>query len=114
MYGVSADNATDATEKMLILSDYEYNKLEVAFAETMKEANDRNDDIEALIAYGGYEPLSVTLTHVLNNKAGIGWTSYAHTGQPVPLYAIGVGNEIFSGSYYNSEVNQKLVELCGL
>ncbi|OON91908.1 MAG: alkaline phosphatase [Epulopiscium sp. Nele67-Bin001] len=111
---VAADNATSSTDELLILSDYEYKKLEEAFAETMKAKADRNDDIEALIAYGGYEPLSVTLTHVLNNKAGVGWTSYYHTGQPVPLYAIGAGHEIFSGSYNNTEVYHKLVELCGL
>ncbi len=114
-FGLVAEvNATEDTDELLILSEYEYKKLEESFAETMKEAEDRNDDIESLIAYGGYEPLSVTLTHVLNNKAGVGWTSYYHTGQPVPLYAIGAGHEIFSGSYNNTEVYHKLVELCGL
>ena len=64
--------------------------------------------------YGGYEPLSVTLTHILNNKAGIGWTSYAHTGVPVPVYAMGQGQELFNGSYDNTDIFNKLVEICGL
>ena len=28
----------------------------------------------------GYEPLTVKLTTILNNKAGIGWTSYSAPG----------------------------------
>jgi alkaline phosphatase len=31
------------------------------------------------IAYGTYDPLTVTITHILNRKAGIAWTSCAHT-----------------------------------
>ena len=58
------------------------------------------------------DPLSVSLTHLLNNKAGIGWTSYAHTGAPVAIYARGVGAELFSGFYDNVDVFHKLVEIC--
>ncbi len=59
--------------------------------------------------YGGYNPLSVTLTHILNNKAGIGWTSYSHTGVPVPVYATGAQAQLFNGAYDNTEVYNKLV-----
>ncbi|OON98566.1 MAG: alkaline phosphatase [Epulopiscium sp. Nele67-Bin004] len=111
---VAEQNATSNTDSLVILSEYDYARLEASFEETMKDKADRNNDVEAYIAYGGYEPLSVTATHVLNNMAGVGWTSYAHTGQPVPLYAVGAGHEIFAGSYNNTEVFNKLVELCGL
>lgn len=33
------------------------------------------------------------VTHILNQKAGIGWTTYAHTGVAVPVFAQGVGGE---------------------
>jgi len=56
----------------------------------------------------------VTLTHILNNKAGIGWTSYSHTGVPVPVYATGVGAELFNGAYDNTEIYYKLVAVTGL
>lgn len=38
-----------------------------------------------------YEPLTITITHVLNAKCGLGWTSNSHTGPPVPVFALGVG-----------------------
>lgn len=96
----------------LELSDREVAKLEVAFAETMAAEPTENE--ENALLYGGYNPLSVTLTHVLNNKAGIGWTSYSHTGVPVPVYATGAGAEFFNGAYENTEVYDKLVEITEL
>ena len=30
------------------------------------------------ILYGSYEPLSVTITHLLNNKSGVNFASYAY------------------------------------
>ncbi|MEL7622826.1 MAG: alkaline phosphatase [Clostridiales bacterium] len=91
----------------LELSDREVEKLKAAFAETM--AAEPADNEETDLLYGGYNPLSVTLTHILNNKAGIGWTSYWHTGVPVPVYATGAGSELFNGAYENTEVYDKLV-----
>ena len=111
---VSPSNAASAKDSALVLTEYEYNKLEDAFAQTMKASSERTNNQETGILYGGYEPLTVTLTHILNNKAGIGWTSYAHTGVPVPVYAMGEGAELFSGAYDNTDIFNKLVALCEL
>lgn len=97
--------------KALELSDYEYAKLEKAF-EDDATGNASKGYEEKNILYGGYNAVSVTLTHIINNKAGIGWTSYAHTGLPVPVYAYGEGAEAFYGSYDNTEVAKKLFTLC--
>ena len=70
-------------------------------------------EAEAL-AYGGYEPLSMAVSHILNNKAGIAYTSYAHTGLQLPVYATGVGAEIFSGSYDNTDIFAKTMAAMGL
>ncbi|MGD9569495.1 MAG: alkaline phosphatase [Sedimentibacter sp.] len=102
------DNVAAKTYMALELSDSEVARLETAFAETMKEEPTKNE--ETALLYGGYNPLSVTLTHILNNKAGIGWTSYSHTGVPVPVYATGARSELFTGAYDNTEVYDKLVE----
>ncbi len=56
----------------------------------------------------------MSVTHVVNNKAGIGWTSYAHTGVPVPVYAYGAGAELFDGFYDNTDVFAKLCKICGI
>jgi alkaline phosphatase len=60
------------------------------------------------LLYGTYNPVSVTLTHLLNNKAGIAWTSYAHTGAPVEVHAIGVNSHLFNGFYDNTDVPKRL------
>ena len=111
---VTSKDKEAAKNPALVLTDYEYKKLENAFKETMKAQEDRAQGEQQTALYGGYEPLSVTLTHILNNKAGIGWTSYAHTGVPVPVYAMGQGQELFNGSYDNTDIFNKLVEICGL
>ena len=41
---------------------------------------------------------------LLNKKAHLGWTSWAHTASAVPLYAIGAGAERFSGWHDNTEL----------
>ncbi len=98
----------------MILTDFELAKLKASFEESMKPAKHRSEDEKSQLLYGGYEPLSVTLTHILNNKAGIGWTTYAHTGAPVAIYAMGVGAELFGGFYDNTEVYDKLLEVTNL
>lgn len=113
---ISSSNslASQSAYKNLVLTDYEMKKLEAAFKETMKAKADRSSDQEATALYGGYEPLTVTLTHILNSKAGIGWTSYAHTGVPVPVYAMGQGETLFDGAYDNTDIFNKLASLCGV
>lgn len=106
--------ATQSTYANLVLTDYEMKKLKVAFVETMKAKEERITDEAANLLYGGYEPLTVTLTHILNSKAGIGWTSYAHTGVPVPVYAMGQGETLFDGAYDNTDLFNKLASLCGV
>lgn len=41
---------------------------------------------------------------LLNKKAKIGWTSYAHTAHAVPIFSIGVNAQLFSGWHDNTEI----------
>ncbi len=116
-FGLIAPSDTDAAIEAnapYVMTDYEFAKLEAGFAESMKPKEERTATDEAALLYGTYDPMSVTLTHILNNKAGIGWTSYSHTGTPVPVYATGAGAELFGGSYDNTDMFKKLVAVCGL
>jgi len=93
----------------LEMTEYEYKKLKAGFEESMKIEKMKSE--ENSILYGGYDPLSVSVTHILNNKSGIGWTSYSHTGVPVGVFATGASSEAFNGSYDNTEVFNKLAEI---
>lgn len=95
------------------LNDYQKQKLEDAFDKSMANKNNNNDAANKLL-YGGYEPITVTITHILNEQAGIGWTSYAHTGQPVPVFAIGLESERFAGFYDNTDIAKQLANAMGI
>ncbi|NLL90466.1 MAG: alkaline phosphatase [Dehalococcoidales bacterium] len=107
----SGNAEADAADP-LVLTDYEVEKLQNGFTQAMLPSADREADEEYALLYGTYDPLSVSITHIINNKAGLGWTSYAHTGVPVPVYAYGVGSELFNGYYDNTDVFHKLCTIC--
>uniref|UniRef100_A0A7C4RQ44 Alkaline phosphatase n=1 Tax=Desulfatirhabdium butyrativorans TaxID=340467 RepID=A0A7C4RQ44_9BACT len=95
------------------LNDYQKQRLEDAYDQSMA-GKSRNSDAANKLLYGGYEPITVTITHILNETAGIGWTSYSHTGQPVPLFAKGYGAETFAGFYDNTDIAKKLASVMNI
>lgn len=109
-FGLNRDDA----KSDLYLSDYEFGLLKDAFAISQTEKTARPKDDATNLNYGSYDPLSVTITHILNRKAGIGWTSYSHTAVPVPTYASGVGSQLFDGYYDNTDIFFKLKSIIGI
>jgi alkaline phosphatase len=103
----------EAYDKLgMALKDYEIANLEAAFDMSMKDSKARpTSDEEYYLSYGTYEPFTVTLTHILNQKAGIGWTTYSHTGLPTPVSVIGVGHEQFNGYYDNTDIFKKVAAI---
>lgn len=63
---------------------------------------------------GGYTPFFMAVSHIMNNKAGLSYTSYAHTGLQIPVYAYGVGAEKFSGLYDNTGIFTRTMDAMGL
>lgn len=109
-FGLAAPGGS-AKNPACVMTGYEYGLLTEALKASLRGAGGSD---EAKLLYGGYEPLTVTLTHILNHKAGIGWTTYAHTGGLVPVFAYGAGAEEFGGCYDNTDIFKKLVKLCAL
>ncbi|WP_092560015.1 alkaline phosphatase [Anaeromicropila populeti] len=105
--------AVEGENQTLVLTDYEYKLLENAYNRTldcgMKSQKDMTQREYEL--YGSYEPLTVTITHILNKKSGISFSSYSHTGIPVPVFAQGAGAEEFQGYYDNTDIFKKLAGL---
>jgi alkaline phosphatase len=95
-------------------TDYERAKLEAAFVQSIAGNVEGISDTEQLLLYGGYEPLTVTITHLLDQRAGLAWTSYKHTGVPVPTFVMGAGQELFGGYIDNTDIFWKMVEAMGL
>lgn len=90
-------------EKELALSDAERSKLADAWsAELAKPAAERGD------------LFATAAIAVLDARAGIGWATGAHTAQPVPTYAWGVGAETFAGRLDNTDIPRILRASMGL
>lgn len=95
----------------LVLTPYELEQLRTAFEKSINGAETGEDAQAEYVMYGTYDPLSVTLTHILNNKSGISFTSYSHTGLPVAVLTEGVNADAFNGYYDNTEIFNKLAEM---
>ena len=69
---------------------------------------------EEYVLYGSYEPLTVTITHILNNKSGINFDPMPDTGLPVEVFAMGAEQEQFEGYYDNTDIYNKLASITGV
>lgn len=54
--------------------------------------------------YNSFNEFSVEVFKILNEKSGFGWVATGHTGDPVPLFAIGRGAYEFMGVHDNTEI----------
>ena len=109
----SADLHPESEDKgALVMTEYEYEQLKSAYETTMARTGEEEEfGQEEYIKYGSYEPLTVTITHILNNKSGINFGSYAHTGLPVEVLVQGAGAEKFDGYYDNTDIYNTMAEL---
>ncbi len=104
----------DAEDDPLVLADYEIKQLKKAYKKSFTAKFSWSKDYGDVLLYGGYPPLAIALTRCMNNKAGLAWTSFKHTGIPVATSAMGVGAESFNGFYDNTEAAKKIMAVMGI
>ncbi|WEM59884.1 alkaline phosphatase [Streptococcus parauberis] len=90
-----------------LCSKEEYEALRAAFEESKKESDDQDTN------YGGYIPVSITATRILDKKAGLAWSTTDHSGEKVPVYAMGSGAFMFDGEYDDTDVAVRMGEAMG-
>lgn len=61
--------------------------------------------------YQNFNEFSTAVFTVFNDICGIGWVSYNHTGNYVPVYAIGVGADKFNGIHDNTNIPDLIMEV---
>jgi alkaline phosphatase len=66
-----------------------------------------NDEEEAIRTSDAPD---LEINHIISNYAGVGWSSYDHTGQEVPLFAYGPESELFSGLLDNTDIPKLMAE----
>ncbi|MCB6365424.1 alkaline phosphatase [Intestinibacillus massiliensis] len=108
LFGLKKQGAAD---DKLVLTDYELSQLKAAYEKSINGTAASKYEQQEYVLYGTYEPLTVTITHILNNKSGISFTSYSHTGLPVAVLAEGVNAGMFNGYYDNTEIYNKLAKM---
>ncbi len=62
------------------------------------------DKFPKKFAYGPSEPISILMVDLIAEQTGIGWSTVGHTGVPIPVSAVGVGQEYFAGMVENTAV----------
>ena len=102
-FGLSLDQLTNPQQA----------ELQFAYNRSMGDKTIRAASDDYLL-YGGYEPLTVKVTQTLNQLAGIGWTTYAHTGVPVATFAKGPGQELFTSYYDNTDIFRSMASVMGI
>ncbi len=71
-----------------------------------------SDDTETL--YTTYNEFVSTVFSTLDHITGIGWTTTSHTGDFVPVFAVGVGSELFGNVNNNIEIPAKIRRIAGI
>lgn len=98
----------------LVLTDWELAQLREAYALMLGGYDAEHPTQEQVLRYGSYNPFVVTVTRTLANKAGLDFTTFAHTGLPVAVFAEGAGAERFGGYYDNTGIYHRLAALLGV
>lgn len=88
----------------IAISEAQEKTLIEKFDNTFKLRN--SADQETL--YNTFNEFSVEVFKIINEKAGFGWVTTGHTGDPVPLFAIGVGAYQFMGVHDNTDIPKEL------
>ncbi len=111
--GGSPRTRRSAAEDDMRLNAFELEGLKAAYARSMSPGSVPSGGREKL-PYGGKEPFVAALINLVNQKAGLAWTSSSHTGVPVPVSASGVDAASFNGLYDNTGLHDRIIAAMGL
>jgi len=64
--------------------------------------------------YGVYEPITSACARLVAARAGVVFGSGSHSALDVPVYALGVGQELFTGDYENTYLHDGLLQAIAL
>ena len=79
-------------------------ELQAAFSNMMRQ----QESLKTL--YADINALAAKAKELVNHKAGLGWTTHSHSATAVPVFAVGVGAERFTGWMDNSEIAPRIYQ----
>ena len=89
------------------ISEEEDAQLQAIYKQTLKH---KDKDVHTL--YKDLNALSGAAVGLLNKKAKVGWTSFSHTATAVPVFAIGVNAQLFTGWMDNTDIPKRILKAC--
>ena len=102
------------TEKMGFWTDVPLDwEAEKALRDVFEESFVRNHVVFSETMYAKTEPLAACARLQLNRLAHAGWTTPDHSAGLVPVYAIGVGAELFNGKMENVDIPDRIARAAG-
>lgn len=113
------DMTWDAVKQVMADNLGLWSHIDVTEAEekTLKDAFDEfktNSAATDKTLYKDFSRFSSVVFNLVNHKNGIGFTTFSHTGNPVPVFAIGKGCEMFSHINNNVEIPKNFRKLLKL
>ena len=93
--------------KYVPLTDAQTDALREAFVDTFELK--RSGDQKTL--YSSFNAFAVTVFQILNDHAGLGFTTTSHAGNLVPVYALGVDSSVFNGLNDNTQIPAKILQI---
>lgn len=100
--------------KQIPLTDFDKIQLQMAFRASIFNQMPFQGKESNYLLYGDEDPLAATLVKIAGQKAGIGWTTWSHTGIPVPVWAKGAGQELFGGYIDNTDIPIRILQAMGI
>lgn len=91
-----------------VLNEREINLIKQSIEAYNKGEKVEMDD-EYTLKYGGYNPIAITITKLIANKSGITFGTNDHTAVPIPVYAIGKHAELFTGTFHDTKIHEKML-----
>lgn len=82
------------------VSDEDAKRLEERFNETFVSRNGKEEQT----LYNNANSFVVEVFKVMDHATGLRWIANSHTGDPVPVFAIGAGSNIFSHLLNNTDI----------
>ena len=98
-------------EKMGFYKDVEITDEEDAMLRQLFQESKGKHQQDVKTLYQQLSKLADTSIELLNKKSKVGWTTRSHSAAAVPVFAVGVGAERFTGWHDNTEVERIMLNL---
>ena len=87
---------------------------EEALQEKFEDTFSGRNSKEEKTLYQSFNEFTVLVFKTMDAATGIDWTTTGHSGNPVPLFSIGVGADEFKTVHNNIEIPQTIRRLTGI